>query len=936
MPAAQLCAHLATDPQWGLSESEAAARRARYGPNRLAEAPRPPAWRLLLAQFEDFMVLVLLGAAAVSLVLGERADAAAVLAIVSVNAVLGFLQESRAERSLEALRRLTAPVARVLREGRVRSVPAEELVPGDILLLEAGDRVPADARLLEATALAAEEAALTGESRPVAKDPAPLSPPSVASPRPARPAARRRDQSAPGGPTSWSAVPPAERRNAVFQGSHVVRGRGRAVVLATGMATEVGRIAGLILDAPEGQTPLQRRLDALGRWLVVGCLGISAVVVVAGVLRGEPPYRMFLAGVSLAVAAIPEGLPAIVTIALALGVQRMIARRAVVRRLPAVETLGCATVICADKTGTLTQNAMAVAEVWAAGRRWRVEGGTLVPAEGRPAVDRRAAPAAAGGAEPALRRCVACAVLCNDAAPDPAAPGADPTEVALLGLAAAAGVEAAELRAAAPRLAEVPFDAERRRMAVAVAEAGSTRVYVKGALEEVLGRAAWVLAGAGRQPLDARWTARIRQEGERMAGAALRVLALAERELPRLALPARAEELERDLTFCGLVGIWDPPRPEVPAAVRRCQQAGVRAVMITGDHALTARAIAAQVGLLRPGGRVVTGSELGAVGDRELAVLVEEADVFARVSPADKLRIVQALRARGHVVAMTGDGVNDAPALKEADIGVAMGRCGTDVARESSHLVLMDDNFATIVAAIEEGRAIYDNIRKFIRYLLACNTGEVLVMLAGTLLGLPLPLLPLQLLLVNLVTDGLPALALGLDPPAPDVMRRPPRDPRESLFAGGLGKRIAARGVLIGVLTLLAFRAVYARLGDLAAARTAATCTLVLSQLLHAFDARAERRTLWEVGLGENRALWGAAASSLLALLAAVYLPGIRQLLHFSPLDGGSWTVVVSAALGGAVLAGAAEALRRAWVRRTTVVRVRRMRAEPGPGPAGR
>ena len=961
--AEESCARLDTDPQKGLSAGEAAARLGRHGPNRLAEAPRVPLWRVLLAQFDDFMVLVLLGAAVISFALGEHADALAVLAIVGINAALGFVQETRAEKSLDALRRLAAPAARVVRGGRVQTVGSEDIVPGDVLLLEAGDRTAADARLLDAVSLAAEESALTGESRSVAKSVAPLPPP--------EPAAPHRD------------VPPGDRRNTVFQGSHIVRGRARAVVTATGMATEVGHIAGLILDAGFSATPLQRRLDALGRVLVLTCLAISCAVVLAGVLQGEPPYRMFLAGVSLAVAAIPEGLPAIVTIALALGVQRMIARHAIVRRLPAVETLGCATVVCSDKTGTLTQNVMAVQRIFAGGRLYRVEpdgiladgaeGGPEAPGTDRadmPGASRRDAepprPPHAGGygegsttapesavppgvpVSSAVASCLRIAVLCNDAVVGgPAA--SDPTETALLDLAVAAGRAPDALRSEYPRKAEIPFESERRRMSVLCGGADVWRVLIKGAIEEVLPRCAWVQTPAGRQALDARWTARIRQEGEGMAEGALRVLALAEREWPggtggrvapgrtapgrgpgavpaEPAGPSEAElaAAERDLVFCGLVGMIDPPRPEVPAAIRRCHQAGIRAVMITGDHALTARAIARQIGLLPPGGRVVSGSELSAMGDRELAAVVEDALVFARVSPADKLRIVRALRARGHVVAMTGDGVNDAPAVKEADIGVAMGRSGTDVTREASALVLTDDNFATIVAAIEEGRAIYDNIRKFIRYLLACNTGEVLVMLLGTLLGLPLPLLPLQLLLVNLVTDGLPALALGVDPPSADVMRRRPRDPRESVFAGGLGKRIAVRGVLIGLLSLGAFAAILAWGGDLATARTAATCTLVLSQLLHAFDARAERRTLWEVGLGGNRALLLAVASSLGILLAMLYLPPARALFHFAAPSPAVWIVSLAAAGGGALLAGAGEAVRRAWVRRTALVRVRR------------
>ncbi len=547
---------------------------------------------------------------------------------------------------------------------------------------------------------------------------------------------------------------------------------------------------------------------------------------------------------------------------------------------------------------------MAVREVHAAGATHRLE------------PDRPSA-----WPKPALDACLRVAVLCNNAT----AEAGDPTEVALVRFAAAAGGDVGALQAAWSRRGEVPFEAERRRMAVLCAGADGARVLVKGALEEVLARCVRVATPRGDAPLDAAWAARLRHEGDRMAADALRVLALAERVWPGPP-PAHvdAETLERDLTLVGLVGMWDPPRAEVPAAVRRCQQAGIRVVMITGDHALTAAAIARRIGLPVASGSVVTGAEWAGLDARRRAQAVGRATVFARVSPADKLHIVRCLRAGRAVVAMTGDGVNDAPAVKEADIGVAMGLGGTDVTRESSALVLTDDHFATIVAAVEEGRAIYDNIRKCIRYLLACNTGEVLVMLAGTLLGLPLPLLPLQLLLINLVTDGLPALALGLDPPAADIMRRPPRDPREGVFAAGLGKRIAWRGLLIGGFSLLAFWLVLAGGGNTAAARTAATCTLVLSQLLHAFDARAERRTLWEVGIGGNRPLLAATASSLLILLLMLAIPAARSLFGFAPLAPAGWVVVGASALAGAVLAGAAEILRRAWVRRAAVLRVGR------------
>ena len=725
----EAAARLRTDPDRGLAAAEAAARLLRHGPNAIAGPVRRPWWTMLAAQLRDFMVLVLIGAAAVSFLFRELADGAAILAIVAVNAVLGYLQEARAERSLEALRALTAPTARVVRDGRAGQAAAAGLVPGDLVLLEAGDRVPADLRLVGAADLAADEAPLTGESQAVEKMARPLV-----------------------GEGAGAGLATGDRRNMAYQGTHVVRGRGRGLVVATGGETEVGRIAGLIGAAGDRETPLQRRLDQVGRILVLACLLISATVVLLGVLQGEDPYRMFLAGVSLAVAAIPEGLPAIVTIALALGVQRMIRKHAIVRRLPAVETLGCATVICTDKTGTLTQNAMRVRAIHPeAGEAWRW---TLETA-----------------------------ALCNDAAGE----DGDPTEVALLRAAAEAGMDPAALRAARPRVAEVPFDSARRRMAVICAGGGGRHTaHVKGALDEILARCSHVAREGGVVPLDEPARRAIRAAGDAMAGRALRVLAMARRELPPGVGPLVAGEgqvaataetdvpgaggargaggaggarsagdvprlgdagnvpgagdagaggglvalTDRDLTFCGICGLLDPPRPEAREAIRRCREAGVRVVMITGDHALTACAVAGELGLLPPGGRAATGADLAGWSDRELAVEVERTFVYARTSPADKLRIVRALQAHGHVVAMTGDGVNDAPAVREADIGVAMGRTGTDVTKEASAMVLTDDNFATIVAAIEEGRAIYDNIRKFVRYLLACNTGEILVTLS--------------------------------------------------------------------------------------------------------------------------------------------------------------------------------------------------------------
>ncbi|BDG60671.1 cation-translocating P-type ATPase [Caldinitratiruptor microaerophilus] len=895
METAEVLAVLGVRDGEGLDSGEARRRLGVAGPNVLRERPPDPWWHLLLAQFQDFMVLVLLVAAGVSWAMGERADAYTIIAIVVLNALLGFAQEYRAEEALAALRQLAAPVARVRRDGRVQPVPAAEVVPGDVLVLEAGDRVPADARLLRAHALAVTEAALTGESVPVAKD------------------ARWR------GPAE---TPLGDRRNMVYMGTVVTRGRGDAVVVATGMETEVGRIAGLIQEAEEGPTPLQRRLAQLGRWLVAVSVALCSVVVLAGALRGEPFARMFLTGVSLAVAAIPEGLPAIVTVALAVGVQRMIRRRAIVRRLQAVETLGCATAILSDKTGTLTRNEMMVRAVWAGGRLYEVTGDGYRP-EGEFLLEgRRADPEG----HPALLRTLAGGALCTNAVLLPPRAGGrgrpgrdgrrgwsiqgDPTEGALLVAAAKAGRDPARLRAAWETLAEAPFTPERRRMSVVVRDraGGDLSLYLKGAPDTVLARCTRILGADGRErPLAESDRRVVAATADRLAAQALRVLAVALRQVPPQlarqpdALGEAADALEEDLTFAGLVGMIDPPRPEVRRAVAAASRAGIRTVMITGDHPATARAVACELGIARAGDPVLTGSDLDRLTDRELEEAAGRVRVFARVSPAHKLRIVRAFRARGEVVAMTGDGVNDAPAVKEADIGIAMGLSGTDVTREASQLVLADDNYATIVAAVEEGRGIYDNIRKFIRYLLSCNTGEVLTMFLAAVSRLPLPLLPIQILWVNLVTDGLPALALGVDPPDPDVMRRPPRPPDEGVFARGLGRRILTRGLVIGLSTLGLF--VWGlRTGDVTRARTLAFTGLVLAQLVHVFDCRSETRSIWEVGWYSNPWLVAAVASSLLLLLASVYWPPLAVVMETAPLALRDWAVV-------AAVAGAPQAL---------------------------
>lgn len=849
--------------------AEVARRRAHYGSNRLVEA-RPPGFLHTLAlQFADFMVGVLMAAAVLSLLLGELVDFITIIAIVMVNALLGAVQTHRAERSLAALRDLAAPAARVIRAGQLVPVGADELVPGDVVLLEPGDRVPADLRLVETWALEADESPLTGESIPVEKRAAPVLAP----------------------PTALG-----DRRNLLFSSTTVVRGTCRALVVATGMDTELGKVAAMLRPGPRDATPLEGRLSELGRVLVLICLTVCALVVVMGLGRGEAFAPMLLTGVSLAVAAIPEGLPAVVTIALATGVQRMADRRVIIRRLPAVETLGCTTVICTDKTGTLTENRMTLRELHPGG-----------PAE------------------------LAAGLLCCNARLTAGGRDArgDPTEAALVLAAAASGITREAVEAAYPRAAEIPFEPERRRMTTLHSRRGrgvldrllgrDVRHFLvtKGAPDAVLPLCAARQDGDRRVPMDPAARAECLRRAEDLAGRGLRVLAIAYRPLYRTPGGRPEPELERDLCLLALAAIADPPRAEVPEALRVCRRAGVRVLMLTGDHPATARSIAEELGLLERQEAVVTGAELEAMDDRRLARTIRTATVFARVSPADKLRLVRAVRRQGHIVAMTGDGINDAPALKEADIGVAMGQTGTDVAREASAMVLLDDDFTGIVQAILEGRAIYDNIRKFLRYLLACNAGEILVMLGASLLHQPLPLLPVQILWVNLVTDGLPAIALGLGRPDPGVADRPPRPPGESIFARRLGVKIAGRGMLIGLGSLAAF--LYGRHAfpaDLTLARTMCFATLVLAQLLHAFDCRSEHRSLVETGLLANLPLLAAVSCSALMLLAVIYLPALQPVFRTMPLGLGEWAAVLAAAASSQVLVGIRRLLRhQGWLR---------------------
>jgi Ca2+-transporting ATPase len=883
----QLTAYWESSQPEGLSKKEAAKRLERIGPNALTQKETLSPFAILLEQFHDFMVLVLIGATVISFSLGEVTDAVTILAIVILNAVLGFFQEYRAERSLAALQELSAPRARVLRGGVETDLPADRVVPGDIVVLEAGDRVPADARLLESVNLACNEAALTGESQASAKEPSSAGLPSE--------------------------TPVGDRTNMVFAGTLITRGHGRALVTATGMQTEMGSIAGMIQETRAGPTPLQRRLDQLGKYLVAACLAVSAVVVFSGLLRGEPLFRMFLTGVSLAVAAIPEGLPAVVTIALAVGVERMIKVNVVVRKLHAVETLGCAQVICADKTGTLTQNKMTVRSVYTGGRMFnRNRAGHFLHNENQVAPE----------LDVDLKRTLVIASLCNNEdSSSLRTRGGDPTERALLLAAEQGGLNTGRLHRTYPRTGELPFESQRRRMSVVVRldnasqqlfpeghgqQATARALLCKGAPATILDRCTGVAVGTRVKPLTPLEKKELAALNETLASRAERVLAVAYRHGPPGVL---TEAVERQLVFVGFLGMLDPPRPEAKQALQRCRAAGMSAAMITGDQPRTAEAIARELGMLSGHQRVIDGVELDSMSDNALKAAVHSTSVFARVSPEHKLRLVRCYREQGKVVAMTGDGVNDAPAVREADIGVAMGQSGTDVTREASDMVLTDDNFASIVGAVEEGRGIYDNIRKFIRYLLACNTGEVLVMFLASLFRLPLPLLPIHILFVNLVTDGLPAIALGIDPNLDDVMDRPPRDPAESVFARGLARRIITRGTLIGVSTLVVFSLSLFLGHELARARTMALCTLVLSQLFHVFDCRSETRSILELGIFSNPVMVWAVLSSAAALVGAVYVPALQAVFNTTPLLLSDWT----ATIGAAALGGVLVALRRIY-----------------------
>jgi P-type Ca2+ transporter type 2C len=858
---------LDTDFSSGLSQEEVNKRISQYGLNELDEGEKQSALLLFFSQFKDFMVLVLLAATLISGLLGEYIDAIAIIAIVIINGFLGFFQERRAEKSLQALKELSAPQVSVLRDGQWIKIPSKEIVIGDILKFTSGDRIGADVRVIESKSLEIEESALTGESVPVSKHIE-----SLTNPNPGI----------------------GDMENIAFMGTMITRGSGVGVVIATGMKTAMGQIADLLQNAQSQDTPLQRRLEQLGKILITVALLLTVLVVVVGVLRGHDLYEMFLAGVSLAVAAIPEGLPAIVTVALSLGVQKMIKKNAIVRKLPAVETLGCASVICSDKTGTMTQNKMTVTHLWSGGQTWTVDGVGYQPQGNFYRNERNINPKE----EKALQQMLIFGMLCNHSdlvmRDDDYILDGDPTEGALLVSAMKAGFERPKLLDEFTIINEFPFDSARKMMSVHVKDKqGRHFIVTKGAPDVILGISESVLWDERTQFLNKETQVKVQDAINGLASQALRTIAIAFKPIQPNTIILSEREAENKLTLIGIQGMIDPPRPEVKQAVKECKEAGIKTVMITGDHVITAKAIASQLGILTNKSKVIDGNALSELSVEELEDVVDDVSVFARVSPEHKLKIVKALQNRGHIVAMTGDGVNDAPAIKAADIGVAMGITGTDVAKEASALILLDDNFATIKSAIVEGRNIYENIRKFVRYLLASNVGEILVMLFAMLLALPLPLIPIQILWVNLVTDGLPAMALGLDRPEENVMKRKPRSPDEGVFSRGLGWKVVSRGFLIGIVTLLSFMIVYHNdPSQLQYAQTVAFATLVMAQLIHVFDCRSEKSVLSRNPFGNQYLVW-AVISSLALMFVVIYYPPLQPIFHTLPIAAKDWLLIV-------------------------------------------
>jgi Ca2+-transporting ATPase len=932
LTAAEAAAALDTDLQKGLTAEQVRTRQAQFGPNELQEAPRRGFWRMLLDQFNQFLVLILIVAAIVSALIGwsdfnrtgnttEFIDAIAIMAIVILNAILGVVQEGRAEEALAALKKMSAPNARVLRDGYTQTVPARGLVPGEVVILETGNYIPGDVRLIQSTNLRIEEASLTGESVAVGKDAADVLPAETVL---------------------------GDQHNMAFMSTVVTYGRGQGLVVAIGMSTEIGKIAEMIQAYEEEPTPLQVKLDQLGRTLGTITLVICALVGIIGVVRdtqlgvvfvqGFGAYfgltetvpkliEMFMVAVSLAIAAVPEGLPAVVTIALAIGMQEMARRHALIRKLPAVETLGSATAICSDKTGTLTQNEMTAVQMYVDRSLLTITG------EGyKPQGEFQDSGEIVGlGGYPGMRLLLRAGLLCNDAHLEQISDNGsvqwriagDPTEGAFVVAAAKAGYQKDELGQEYPRLAEIPFDSERKRMTTFHPDPryGDYVAYMKGAPDIVLGLCNHVLEDGVMRPLTDERRDNILEENEALAANALRVLGVAFRPLKAIPDNPQPENSEQDFTFIGLLGMIDPARPEVAPAIRTARHAGIETVMITGDYLNTAVAIGTEIGLLGEDDKSLTGAQLDKLDDDEFENMVEDVVVYARVSPQHKVKIVDALKGRGHIVAMTGDGVNDAPALKRSNIGVAMGITGTDVSKETADMVLTDDNYASIVSAIEQGRVIYSNIRKFVYYLLSCNMAEITILFVAMLAGWPLPLVPIQLLVLNLITDGAPALALGVEKGDPDIMDQKPRPAGEPIINRDMVTGIAVQTVAISLVVLVAFQ--IGLTGSEAHARTMAFATLSISELLRAYTSRSERYSLWAIGPFTNKWMQWAVLTSLVLLLAIIYVPILDPIFSTTFLTLDDWLVMLPLILVPSVAAEINKWVLRKLSEREQLMRVR-------------
>jgi Ca2+-transporting ATPase len=843
----------------GLSEKDVNAQRKIYGENVLEMSKKKSPILMFLQQFTDIMVIVLLAATIASGFMGEWIDSIVIISIVIVNGILGFIQEFRTEKTMELLRTMAAPTATVVRGGKKLEIPSKDIVPGDLIILESGDKIPADAILVEAINIQTDEAMLTGESIPVSKH-----------------------------------ISDNAEGN-VFMGTLTVSGRGAAIVTATGMNTSMGQIADMIHEINDEQTPLGKKLTHLGRYIAVGCIVICAIVAGVGLIRGEALLDMLLSGISLAVAAVPEGLPAIVTISLALGVQRMLKKKALVKKLPSVETLGCAAVICTDKTGTLTQNKMTVTKIYSQGINVDLKSKQNEKYD-------------------LLNKIVTGMTLCNNSTREGEKVIGEPTETAIFEAVEMLGYNLFNIKERYSRIIEIPFDSDRKLMSVVCKDRnGGNWLFSKGAPDIILNKCKTICFNNEIAVLSEKQKVEVLNNQENMAKNGLRVLGFAFRKLD--SINPKNELNEQNLVFTGLVAMMDPPRPEVIDAVKKCKAAGIRTIMITGDHKFTAEAIAKDIGiisqksnyidinygiekngrwnLLKNNKYSLTGSEIDVMTESEFDKAIKEVSVFARVSPRHKLAIVKALKKQNNIVAMTGDGVNDAPAIKEADIGVAMGKMGTDVTREAASMVLLDDNFATIVAAVEEGRGIYSNIRKFIRYMLSCNLGEVFTMSVGMISGLPLPLLPIQVLWVNLVTDGLPAVALGLEPAEEDIMNNPPRNAKEGIFSKGLIGLILIRGCIIGISTLAVFISILKLSGDLEKARTAAFITLCTTQLIHVFECKSEKKNILQIPIFSNKWLVFSVLFSIAMIIPVIYIPALNVIFSTCPMDLKDWMIIL-------------------------------------------